>query len=81
MILKFYDYLSSKSWQCEDGSYIHPNFKKLDSIFENFREFVEYFFKVGTKVAKSGCQPHLFQLLDLLDINGYFTKSLKSSLS
>lgn len=81
VILKFYDYLGSRSWHCEDGSYIHPNFKKLDGIFENFRELVQYFFKVGTKVAKSGCQPHLSQFLDLLDINGYISKSVKSCLS
>lgn len=73
VILKFYDHLRSRAWKCEDGTYVHPNFTKLESIFNNFEEFVLYLFKVGRKVARSGYQPHLTQLLDMLDINGYYS--------
>ncbi|XP_028144786.2 gamma-tubulin complex component 6 [Diabrotica virgifera virgifera] len=76
VILKFFDYLRSRSWTCEEGSYVHPNFHKLESIFKNFQEIVLYMFKVIRKIAKSGYQPHLLQLLEMLDINYYFTKSL-----
>ncbi|KAG5898433.1 hypothetical protein JTB14_036516 [Gonioctena quinquepunctata] len=81
VILKFFDYLRSRSWICENGSYIHPNFDKLESIFKNFQEFVLYLFKVGRKVAKCGYQPHLLLLLEMLDINEYFSESLKHSSS
>ncbi|XP_057668490.1 gamma-tubulin complex component 6 [Diorhabda carinulata] len=77
VILKFFDYLRSRNWICQDGDYVHPNFNKLKSIFNNFQEFVLYMFKVIRKVAKSGYQPHLLQLLEMLDINYYFTESLK----
>nr|XP_023022250.1 gamma-tubulin complex component 6 [Leptinotarsa decemlineata] len=79
VILKFFDYLRSRSWICENGSYVHPNFNKLESIFKNFQEFVLYLFKVGRKVAKCGYQPHLSLLLEMLDINEYFSESLKRS--
>ncbi|KAF7285504.1 hypothetical protein GWI33_010602 [Rhynchophorus ferrugineus] len=80
VILKFYDYLRSRQWVCEDGSYVHPNFNKLDKIFKNFEEFVIYLFKVIKKVAKSGYQPHLVQFLDILNVNDYYsTKLLKSA--
>ncbi|CAH1377425.1 unnamed protein product [Tenebrio molitor] len=73
VILKFYDHLRSRSWKCENGTYVHPNFTKLESIFLNFEEFVLYLFKIGRKIARSGYQPHLTQLLDMLDVNGYYS--------
>ncbi|CAH0564249.1 unnamed protein product [Brassicogethes aeneus] len=73
VILKFYDYLRSRSWKCVDGTYVHPNFDKLESIFNNFEEFIRYFLKVCKKVGKCGYQPHLLQLLDMLDINGFYS--------
>lgn len=72
VILKFYDYLRSQLWTIEDGHYVHPNFKKLENIFKNFEEFVMYMFKIGRKIVKTGYQPHLVQLLDMLDLNGYY---------
>jgi len=74
VILKFYDYLRSRPWKYEDGVYVHPNFKKLENIFSNFEDLVLFLFKVGHKVVKSGYQPHLMQLLDMLDVNNYYSK-------
>lgn len=76
VILKFFDYLRSGSWTCEEGLYIHSNFDKLKSIFNNFQDIVVFFFKSCKKVAASGYQPHLFQLLDTLDINCYLSNKL-----
>lgn len=76
VILKFYYYLKSRPWKCENGSYVHPNFHKLDKIFENFEDFMVYFFKVVKKVARSGYQPYLAQFLDVLDVNDYYSKKL-----
>lgn len=76
VILKFYDYMRSCRWACVDGSYVHPNFGKLEKIFKNFEEFVVYFFKVVKKVAKSGYQPGLIQFLDVLDVNSYYSGKL-----
>nr|CAH7735022.1 unnamed protein product [Callosobruchus chinensis] len=75
VVLKFYDYLRSRLWICENGTYVHPNFEKLDSIFKNFEELVAFFFKVARKVGKCGLQPHLLQLLDMLDVNNYYSKN------
>lgn len=59
-------------WIVENGHYVHPNFRKLEMIFRNFEEFVLYMFKIGRKIVKTGYQPYLVQLLDMLDINGYY---------
>lgn len=72
-MLKFYDYSRSREWIVEEGVYIHPNFQKLEEIFHNFEDLVLYLFKVGRKVVKSGYQPHLLQLLDMLDVNMYYS--------
>ncbi|CAG9773680.1 unnamed protein product [Ceutorhynchus assimilis] len=76
VVLKFYDYLRPRSWKCEDGAYVHPNFNKLDKIFKNFEEFVVYFFKVVKKFGNSGFYPQLVQFLDVLDYNGFYSKKL-----
>lgn len=82
VILKFYDFLRSRPWDYFEGIYTHPNFKKLEDIFSNFEEFVQYLFKVCRKVAKSGYQPHLIQLLDMLDINNYYSnKNITTSMN
>uniref|UniRef100_A0A1Y1L2S9 Gamma-tubulin complex component 6 n=2 Tax=Photinus pyralis TaxID=7054 RepID=A0A1Y1L2S9_PHOPY len=74
VILKFYDYLRSRSWISVKGVFMHPNFKKLEDIFLNFQELVLYFFKIGDKVVRCGYQPHLLQLLNMLNINHYYNK-------
>lgn len=75
-MLKFYDYLRSRSWTVENGEYVHPNFGKLEEIFNNFKETVSYLFKMGRKIVKTGYQPHLIHLLDMLDISGYYENSV-----
>ncbi|KAK5641064.1 hypothetical protein RI129_009611 [Pyrocoelia pectoralis] len=74
VILKFYDYLRSRSWISVKGVFMHPNFKKLDDIFNNFQELVLYLFKIGEKVVRCGYQPHLLQLLNMLNINHHYSK-------
>ncbi|KAF5295158.1 hypothetical protein FQR65_LT10546 [Abscondita terminalis] len=75
VILKFYDYLRSRSWYSIDGVFMHPNYKKLEDIFGNFQELMSFLFKLGHKVVKSGYQPHLLQLLNMLNINYYYFKT------
>lgn len=73
-ILKFFYYLKAKNWICKDGLYLHPNFDKLESITNNFKELVLFFIRVGKKVVKSGYQQQLQQFLNLIDVNQYYTK-------
>ncbi|KAK4874696.1 hypothetical protein RN001_014056 [Aquatica leii] len=75
VILKFYDYLRSRSWYSIDGVFMHPNFKKLEDIFSNFQDLMLFLFKIGQKVVRCGYQPHLLQLLNMLNINDYYTKT------
>lgn len=74
VILKFYDYMRSRRWRCDDGVYVHPNFDRLETIFMNFQELVLCLFKSGRKVTKSGYYPFLAQLLDMLDVSGYYER-------
>ncbi|XP_045477666.1 gamma-tubulin complex component 6 [Harmonia axyridis] len=74
VILKFYDILRSKKWECKEGTFKHPSFKKLETIYENFNELVIYLFKVGKKVVKNGYQPQFKHFLDSLNTNGFYSK-------
>ena len=78
LILKFYHYLNFKEWEFDDDTFVHPHFKKLDDIFVNFLEFVSYLFRTGGKAARAGYQPHLVKLLDMLNINNYYSKEIGS---
>ncbi|GJQ83899.1 hypothetical protein Trydic_g19839 [Trypoxylus dichotomus] len=75
VVLKFHNYLRAAEWSFDetDCLFEHPNFKKLDEIFRNFEELAVYFAKAAHKVAKVGYQPHLVQLLDMLNANDYYT--------
>ncbi|XP_050309188.1 gamma-tubulin complex component 6 isoform X2 [Anthonomus grandis grandis] len=77
VILKFFHYLRSGQWSNENGTYVHPNFDKLEKIYKNFEEFVIYLFRTIRKVVGSGCQPQLIQFLDVLDVNDFYSKKLK----
>lgn len=75
VILKFYNYLRSRTWNIKENDefFTHPNFKKLEDIFNKFQEFTKFVFRVGNKMARVGYQPHLVQMLDMLNINDYYT--------
>lgn len=83
VILKFYNYLRAAEWRFDEDDCIfeHANFKKLDDIFKNFEELATYFVKAAHKVAKVGYQPHLVQLLDMLNVNNYYTSRINVSRS
>lgn len=80
VIIKFYNYLRSRSWNLKENEiyYTHPNFKKLEDIFNKFQEFTNFVFRVGNKLARVGYQPHLIQMLDMLNVNDYYTDMQKS---
>lgn len=80
IIMKFYNYLRCQSWNLKENEiyYTHPNFKKLEDIFNKFQEFTNFVFRMGNKLARVGYQPHLIQMLDMLNVNDYYTDMQKS---
>lgn len=76
VILKFYNQLRTKSWKLTaDGEFVHPSYRKLEDIFKKFEEYTNFVFRVGNKMARVGYQPHLVQMLDMLNMNSYYMKN------
>lgn len=66
--------MDKNQWKCVDGAYIHPNFTKLEKIFENYEELFQYLFKGLRKVANVNYQPQLLHLIDMLNVNSYYSE-------
>lgn len=76
VILKFYEYLRARQWEFLETVFIHPNFEKLEKIYNNFENFVKFVFKASKKVASQGAQPQLLQFVDMLNVNDYYSKKI-----
>ncbi|XP_069680648.1 gamma-tubulin complex component 6 [Periplaneta americana] len=74
MILKFHGQLRSQAWQRKPGTshYQHPKFTTLVQIYNCFHNLAVFTFKFATKLANTGYQPHLFDLLQMLNMNGFY---------
>ncbi|PSN58034.1 hypothetical protein C0J52_02044 [Blattella germanica] len=74
MVLKFHGQLSAGAWQLKSGSlhYQHPKFNTLVQIYSSFHNLAAFIFKFATKLAHTGYQPHLLDLLQLLNMNEFY---------
>ncbi|KAL2741084.1 gamma-tubulin complex component 6 isoform X1 [Vespula squamosa] len=79
VILKFHNRLRSQSWISNSEGHIHPNFKKLEQMYEVFCELRIYLSRIAHKLTTSGYQPHLIHFLNTLNINHMYDLTEKSS--
>ncbi|XP_066603234.1 uncharacterized protein Grip163 isoform X2 [Prorops nasuta] len=77
VILKFHNRLRSQSWIDGHCGHTHPNFKRLERIYEAFLELRTYLVHVALKLTTSGYQPHLVHFLDALNINSLYNLTNK----
>lgn len=76
LIKAFYQTLTSQSWYRDpnEGDKIkHPNFSRLLKLYEEFTKYAKVFFKVITGLAQRRYEPHLQDLVLLLNFNHWFT--------
>ncbi|KAI4498023.1 hypothetical protein M0802_006847 [Mischocyttarus mexicanus] len=79
VILKFHNRLRSQNWIFNSEGYIHPNFKKLEQMYEVFCELRTYLSRIAHKLTTSGYQPHLIHFLNTLNINYMYDLTEKLS--
>ncbi|XP_020722370.1 gamma-tubulin complex component 6 isoform X2 [Bombus terrestris] len=78
VILKFHNRIRSQNWVMKSTGYVHPNFKKLEQMYQAFFELRAYMSHVAFKLATSGYQPHLMHFLNALNINPLYDLTAKS---
>ncbi|XP_031845886.2 gamma-tubulin complex component 6 isoform X2 [Nomia melanderi] len=78
VILKFHNRLRSQTWTMKSTGYVHPNFKRLEQMYQAFCELRAYMAHVAFKLATSGYQPHLMHFLNALNINHLYDLTIKS---
>jgi hypothetical protein len=74
MILKFHGQIRSQAWQLKPGTsqYEHPRFSTLAQMCDCFHNLAVFTFKFATKLANTGYEPHLLDLLQMLNMNGFY---------
>ncbi|KOX79233.1 Gamma-tubulin complex component 6 [Melipona quadrifasciata] len=77
VILKFHNRIRSQNWIMKSTGYVHPNFKKLEQMYQAFFELRAYMSHVAFKLATSGYQPHLMHFLNALNINSLYDLTVK----
>ncbi|XP_076292493.1 gamma-tubulin complex component 6 [Lasioglossum baleicum] len=78
VILKFHNRLRSQKWTMKSTVCVHPNFKRLEQMYQAFCELRAYMAHVAFKLATSGYQPHLMHFLNALNINHLYDLTVKS---
>jgi hypothetical protein len=77
MILKFHGQIHSQAWQKSGAfQYEHPKFDTLVQIYNCFHSLAVYTFRYATKLANTGYQPHLLDLLQMLNMNGFYPEHM-----
>ncbi|KAG7209595.1 hypothetical protein KM043_011255 [Ampulex compressa] len=79
VILKFHNRLRSRAWIRSETGYEHPNFEKLEHMYQSFCELRTYMAHVAFKLATSGYQPHLTHFLNALNINHMYNLNVKTN--
>ncbi|KAK0173695.1 hypothetical protein PV328_006852 [Microctonus aethiopoides] len=72
IILKFHNCLRSYEWIANSTGYIHPNYKKLEQMYDAFCTLRTYPAQVVDRSASSGYEMHLSRFVDALNINSLF---------
>lgn len=72
LIFQFHDLFSNRQFHLKDEQYLHPNYYKLQLCFSNFKEMMRYIIKLCEKQVRKEYQPHLDQIINILNFNNYF---------
>ncbi|XP_017767258.1 PREDICTED: gamma-tubulin complex component 6 [Eufriesea mexicana] len=81
IILKFHNRIRSQTWIMKSTGYVHPNFEKLEQMYQAFFELRAYMSHVAFKLATSGYQPYLMHFLNALNINQLYDLTAKTCTS
>ncbi|WAR25208.1 GCP6-like protein [Mya arenaria] len=75
LILKFHRLLVMGGWESgRDGVQTHQNYAHLKHTYRSFHERSVFLFKVVSKLADRGYEPHLHDLLLRLNFNHYYDR-------
>uniref|UniRef100_A0A0L8GTH3 Gamma-tubulin complex component n=1 Tax=Octopus bimaculoides TaxID=37653 RepID=A0A0L8GTH3_OCTBM len=76
LILAFYQTLRSHTWHRDKngGPIKHPNFPRLLKLYEDFCRYSKHFYDVISALAQQNCEPHLQDLVLLLNYNNWFSQ-------
>lgn len=68
-------HLKTAEWQSAelDDSFTHPRYNKFESVDQDFERTIKYIMYLGNKVIQHGYQKEIYDLLHLIDINGYYS--------
>ncbi|KAF7659421.1 hypothetical protein LDENG_00298380 [Lucifuga dentata] len=75
LILKFRAQLIAQPWDSQQRETVHPSFIAMQQSYNTFKYYSHFLFKVVTKLANRGYQPHLEDFLLRINFNNYYKDS------
>ncbi|KAF0288203.1 Gamma-tubulin complex component 6 [Amphibalanus amphitrite] len=77
IVLKFHAQLSAVQWTVDaDGQVVHPTFAAVMKTHRQFSGYSRFLFKVVNKTKDRFYQPHLNDLANRLNFNGFYTSDV-----
>lgn len=79
-ILKFHGLVSSRNWSQNNTTkmYEHPNYEMIINVVTKFKKSSRFLYKYALKLATTGYQSFSIELVNMLNINDYYSNQKKS---
>ncbi|BFF98301.1 uncharacterized protein DMAD_06492 [Drosophila madeirensis] len=75
IVMRFCKVLESQSFVMEGEELVHPRYKRLVHEEAEFEKFLQYFIYLGKKLAASGYQEEIGDLIRVINFNNYYKLS------
>ncbi|EDW40168.1 GL25062 [Drosophila persimilis] len=75
IVLRFCKVLQSQSFVIDGEVFVHPRYKRLAHEEAEFEKFLQYFIYLGNKLAASGYQEEIGDLIRVINFNNYYKLS------
>ncbi|CAO1392141.1 unnamed protein product [Diamesa tonsa] len=72
IILRFHRYLKLKTWTLNDSVYNHPKYGIIVEVETDFERLLKFTMYLGNKLIAHGNQMEIGELLNMININGYY---------
>ncbi|XP_067011567.2 gamma-tubulin complex component 6 [Anabrus simplex] len=80
LILKFHIELGEAEWtrSTPDGPLEHPHYQTLSKMYTYYQSLAHFFYGFVLKLAEAGYERHLYELLEVLNVNNYYQEQRTS---
>lgn len=68
----YFRYLKCKTWTLNDSVYNHPKYGIIVEVETDFERLLKFTMYLGNKLIAHGNQMEIGELINMININGYY---------